>query len=305
MIENTYIENCPDAKFSILIPTWNNLDFLKLCINSIRKNSYFNHQIIVHINEGADGTLDWVKKENLSYSYSKKNIGVCFSLNIMRTLISTDYIVFMNDDMYVCPKWDLELWNEIELLPNKYFFLSSTLLQPKKFWCQNIVSPVPMGENVIDFEEQELLEHYMNIPHGDWSGATWPPNIVHKDVWDLVGGYSIEFSPGMYSDPDFSAKLVLAGIKHFKGIDKSRVYHFEAKSTNRIKKNNGSKQFLFKWGITSSSFMAHILHRGKYYRPDNVADQKRIKLSVLKSKLKTIMLSFFSYGNERKIWKTR
>ena len=37
--------------FSILIPTFNNIDYLKLCIESIRKNSKFNHQIIVHINE--------------------------------------------------------------------------------------------------------------------------------------------------------------------------------------------------------------------------------------------------------------
>lgn len=44
--------------FSILIPTWNNLDLLQLCIESIKKNSAFSHQIIVHINEGIDGTLD-------------------------------------------------------------------------------------------------------------------------------------------------------------------------------------------------------------------------------------------------------
>ena len=32
--------------FSILIPTFNNLDYLKLCIDSIKKNSKFEHQII-------------------------------------------------------------------------------------------------------------------------------------------------------------------------------------------------------------------------------------------------------------------
>ena len=34
--------------FSILIPSWNNLACLKLCVESIRKNSFFHHQIIVH-----------------------------------------------------------------------------------------------------------------------------------------------------------------------------------------------------------------------------------------------------------------
>ena len=41
--------------FSIIIPTFNNLEYLKLCLKSILKNSKFDHEIIVHINEGNDG----------------------------------------------------------------------------------------------------------------------------------------------------------------------------------------------------------------------------------------------------------
>ena len=37
--------------FSILIPTLNNLNYLKLCIKSIKNNSKYNHEIIVHVNE--------------------------------------------------------------------------------------------------------------------------------------------------------------------------------------------------------------------------------------------------------------
>lgn len=47
--------------FSILIPTWNNLPFLKICVDSIRKNSTYRHQIIVHVNDGSDGTLEWAR----------------------------------------------------------------------------------------------------------------------------------------------------------------------------------------------------------------------------------------------------
>ena len=46
--------------FSILIPTFNNLDYLKICIQSLRKNSKFNHQIIPHVNVGDDGTLKYL-----------------------------------------------------------------------------------------------------------------------------------------------------------------------------------------------------------------------------------------------------
>lgn len=218
-------------KFSILIPTWNNLDFLKLCINTIEKNSYFKHQIFIYVNDGGDGTLEWVKSKNLDFIHSPSNVGICFALNALRPLVKTEYILYMNDDMYVCPKWDKYLWEEIEGLPDKSFFLSSTLLQPRSCHCKSMIAPVDYGESVDSFDEQRLLSEYEKLPHADWTGATWPPNVVHRDVWDLVGGYSVELSPGMYSDPDFSAKLYLAGVRYFKGISKSRVYHFEARST--------------------------------------------------------------------------
>ena len=36
---------------------------LRLCIDSIRENSQYRHQVILHINEGNDGTLDWVNEQ--------------------------------------------------------------------------------------------------------------------------------------------------------------------------------------------------------------------------------------------------
>ena len=54
--------------FSIIIPTFNNLDYLKICINSIKKNSKYSHEIIIHINEGTDGTLNYVKENNFKYT---------------------------------------------------------------------------------------------------------------------------------------------------------------------------------------------------------------------------------------------
>ena len=102
--------------FSILIPTWNNLEFLKLCVRSIRQHSAYNHQIIIHVNDGSDGTLEWVKAEGLDYTHSEENIGVCLAMNSMRRLVKTDYIYFVNDDMYVLPNWDVVLMEEENIL---------------------------------------------------------------------------------------------------------------------------------------------------------------------------------------------
>lgn len=254
----------PDARFSILIPTWNNLEYLKLCVNSIRKNSLFRHQIILHINEGVDGTLEWVKEQNdIDYSHSAENIGICYALNYCRSLMSTDYLMYMNDDMYVCPQWDKALVEEIGKIGHNRFFISATCIEP--FPGNNCMIIKDYGTDLRTFNEQKLLAEYNSLQMHDWQGSTWPPNIVHKEVWDQVGGYSVEFSPGMYSDPDFSMKLWNAGIRYFKGVSDSRVYHFGSKSVSRIKKNPGYYKFLVKWGMTSGTLSTYYLRRGEKF----------------------------------------
>ena len=253
-----------DFVFSIIIPSWNNLPYLKLCIESIRKNSSFKHQFIIHINEGKDGTLEWVKQQpDIDYTFSKENIGVCYALNIARSLLSAEYLLYINDDMYVCPQWDSFLLDEIKTIGHKLFFISATAIEPKAQSSCSIEKSY--GTSIENFDEQKLLTEYASLPMKDWQGATWPPNVVHKDIWDLVGGYSIEFSPGMYSDPDFSMKLWQAGVRLFKGISKSRVYHFGSVSVKRVKKNKGYYTFISKWGITSSTLSKYFLRRGEIY----------------------------------------
>lgn len=250
--------------FSIMIPSWNNLQFLQLCIDSIKKNSALKHEIIVHVNEGSDGTIEWVRaQEDISYSFSNENIGVCYALNSCRTLASTEYLLYMNDDMYACPNWDLPLFEEINKIGHKYFFLSATAIEVIK--QSNCSIEKNYGTSPQNFNEALLLKEFAELPMQDWQGATWPPNIVHKDIWDLVGGYSIEFSPGMYSDPDFSMKLWNIGVRYFKGIEKSRVYHFGSISVKRIKKNKGYYTFINKWGITSSTVSKYYLKRGEKF----------------------------------------
>jgi hypothetical protein len=104
----------------------------------------------------------------------------------------------------------------------------------------------------------------------------------------------------MYSDPDFSAKLWKVGVRLFKGVDKSRVYHFEARSTHRIVKNDGSTQFLRKWGITSASFMRDVLHRGEPWRED-APMHEQLQKDLLRSKLKRA-LTIFRDVKIKNIW---
>ncbi|WP_269013306.1 glycosyltransferase family 2 protein [Aquirufa nivalisilvae] len=248
--------------FSILIPTWNNLAFLQNCIRSIRQHSTTSYQLVVHLNEGTDGSLEWIKEQgDIAYSHSEENVGVCYAMNAMRSLATADYLLYLNDDMYVLPNWDGILQEEVLACPDNYFFISATMIEPRA--QSNCSIEQAYGYNLETFEEERLLKEWNTWEKEDWQGSTWPPNVVHKDLWDQVGGYSVEFSPGMYSDPDFSMKLWQAGVRLFKGVARSRVYHFGSISVKRVKQNKGYYQFIRTWGMSSGTFSKYYLQRGK------------------------------------------
>lgn len=248
--------------FTMFIPTWNNLGFILNCLESIKKNSILKIQPIVIINDGKDGTLKWFTNQNeFDFIHSVENIGICYALNIARSLVKSDYIIYANDDMYFLPDWDKNLLLEIQKIGHQAFMLSSTMIEPDDTG-NKCISLGNYGKTLSDFQEKKLLNEYHQYCRPDWKGSTWPPNVVHRDMWDLVGGFSIEFSPGMYSDPDFSMKLYLAGVRHFKGVGNSLVYHFGSKSTKRVKKNKGRNTFLMKWGMTANHFSKVYLQTG-------------------------------------------
>lgn len=250
--------------FSILIPTWNNLPYLRLCIESLRKHSDFQHQIIVMVNEGQDGTHEWVSSQSdLEYIASPENIGICYGLNACRPLIKNPHVVYANDDMYFLPHWDSRLCVAIEQSSSDQFMLSATMIEPKGDNPCCIIAD--FGDSLESFKEEALLQAADNLARNDWSGSTWPPVLVPLALWDKVGGMSIEFSPGMYSDPDLSRKLWECGVRHFQGVGNSLVYHFGCKSTGRIRQNKGRRTFLLKWGISANQFMRDYLHIGEHY----------------------------------------
>ena len=248
--------------FSILVPTYNKLNYLKLCLLSIKKNSKYNHQVIIHINEGTDGTLEYVKKNNYENTYSKINEGVCVSYNKAASLAKNEHIVLMQDDMYFCPDWDVVFSEKIRQIKEENFFLSGTMIQPFKSYIE-----LDCGKTYKDFDEEKLLNEYKNIHFDDFHGTHWQPSLLPIKTWNRVGGFSEEFSPGMGCDPDLDMKLWKIGVRRFQGISKCRVYHFSSITLRKdiASKNHGAKIFLKKWGITIKFFKKFYLRSNEKY----------------------------------------
>lgn len=237
----------PDPRFGIVVPTWNNLEHLKLCLASIAANSAFAHDVFVHVNDGSDGTLDWVRENGIRHSWTADNLGVPLSVNLLAAEVTCDWILYLNDDMWVCPGWDVALIEAIAAAGTDRLFLCSRLVEPVDTGDSR-VRVLDCGRTPETFDPDKLLADCRN-PGRDERFVFSQPTLISRRLWHLVGGYSIEFSPGMSSDDDLIMKLLTVGVRDFRLVDASRVYHFACRSTGRIRKNKGSREFLLKWGV--------------------------------------------------------
>ena len=253
--------------FSIIIPTFNNLPYLKLCISSIKKNSKFHHEIIPHINVGNDGTREFLDFNKINYTNTNYNAGICEGMNMAAKKATTNYILYAHDDFYFCPGWDEVLLKEVKKIPHNNFYLSGIMMNngPLKFNCGNTLS---------DFNENKLLNNFKNFNHFDFQGSTWAPHLIHKDLWQKVGGFSEEFFPGTGSDPDLNMKLWQEGVRIFKGVNNCKVYHFGSIVTRKYKNHptiitesgsKGGKIFLMKWGLSIKFFKKFYLRSDQKY----------------------------------------
>ena len=277
--------------FSILIPTYNNIDYLKICLNSLIKSSNFKHEIILHVNEGTDGTLNFLKLRNYKYTSSNKNVGLCSAINQASKLVTKKYILYAHDDMYFCPDWDKYLYEEVKNVGNEQFYLSGTMIEPESGHIK-----LNCGKTYDTFKEQKLLNEYKNYNLYDHQGTHFAPHLVTTKLWNKVGGFSEEFNPGIGSDPDFNMKLWKEGVRIFKGINKFEVYHFSSLTTRKnkfIKQNKGDEIFLKKWGYSSKFFKKHYLRSKTKYDGHLKLPSKNLiyYFDLFKSKINFIYIS--------------
>ena len=280
--------------FSIIIPTLNNLKYLKLCLYSIRKNSKLNNEIIVHVSEDkSKETRDFLKSQKIPFTFTEENVGLCTAINIVAKKASNNYLIYAHDDMYFCPEWEKPLINEINSINHNFFYISGSMIEPHsghiKFNC---------GQTSEDFDEQKLLNNLHNLNIEDHQGSHFAPHCVHKEIWESVGGFSEEFNPGIASDPDFNMKLWKSGVRIFKGLNSFKVYHFGSLTTRKNKKviqNKGDITFLKKWGISTNFFRYHYLKSKTIYVSPLKEPNKNILyfFGLLKCKLKLAYINLF------------
>ena len=264
-------------KVSILVPTYNNLKYLEFLILSLKKNSNYNHQIILHINDGSDGTIEYAKKNKIEFTFSDKNIGLCSSLNKASQLVNTDYVLYAHDDMFFCKNWDIYLEKEVKKFDDNLFYLSGTNISVK-----NGLINYDCGSSIENFNEKKFNEFCDTDKSQDLQGSHWAPHLIHKDLWEKINGFSEEFNPGDGSDPDFCMKLWNEKVRVFKTVSKFKVYHFSSITTRKrgIYLNNGTKTFILKYGFNPRFFRKYYLRGEKLETYNGILQDPKMNLKM-------------------------
>ncbi len=101
----TTIEN--KSPLTFCISTYNNLDYLKLAVHSVRKNSFFSDApFIIHAENCTDGTDEWLEQNseqyNITYFVDKNEVpvGIGGGMNFCADRVETEYIMFLHSDFY-------------------------------------------------------------------------------------------------------------------------------------------------------------------------------------------------------------
>jgi len=189
--------------------------------------------------------------------------------------------------MFFCKDWDVFLEKKIKDQKNNLFYLSGKAISDN-----DINDNLKCGLTYDAFNKDSFQEFCNNNNTPDLQGSHWAPHLIHKDIWNRVGGFSEEFNPGDGSDPDLCLKLWSIGVRVFICIGNFKVYHFESVTIRKSKliKNNGTKKFLLKWGFNPRFFRKYYLrgeNRDIYNGPlsdPNFTLQMFIDLSINKLK---------------------
>ena len=257
------------------ISTYNNLPYLKLAIESVRKYSYYKDApFIIHAENCNDGTDEWLKENasqfNLQFYIDKNDNpkGIGGGMNFCADRVKTEYINFLHSDFYVSKNWDLELMKIHQKYNTEKLWVNSFRIEPNMFnsperYGTLFVEPELFGsywntfdkDSFIDYAKEFAKLNDFEIPKGEGVSG-----LVKKEVWDEVGGNDPLFAPTSWDDMDLFLRMLNMGVR-FVMPSKSIVWHFGARGSHRLEENDGKssdrqresealnvRKFYNKWG---------------------------------------------------------
>lgn len=242
---------------SIIILTFNKIEYTKRCIESIRKyTDDEEYELIIVDNNSTDETIEWLGlQKDLKVIFNDKNVGFPSGCNIgIKASNNENDILLLNNDTIVTYNWLQNLRKS--LYSNELIGAVGPTTNSSAYYQQIDVN----YKNIYEMQEFALKHNISNE-------ELWEERqkligfcmLIKRKALDEVGLLDEVFTPGNFEDDDYSIRLIQKGYKLILCFD-TFIHHYGGVSFSNnseynhiIKKNEIA--FQKKWGFTSRENM--------------------------------------------------
>ncbi len=238
---------------SLIVLTWNALDYTKKCIHSIQYHTNYPHEIIFVDNASTDGTVEYLR--NLVEGYSnyklienKENRGFAAGNNQGVAAACSDYVLLLNNDVLVSAGWLESLVESLE----KDEKIGMVGPITNSISGRQMVNSIPYTD---DAGFQEFAQKLRKACHGRLTPRYRIAGfavLMKKTLYEEVGGLDESFGTGNYEDDDLCLKIRAKGYAIM--VDESVFIHhyrsqtfIENKIDYRSSLSVNESKFLKKW----------------------------------------------------------
>ncbi len=238
-------------KVSIIILSYDLLEYTKACIESIRKTTQENlREIIVVDNGSKDGSVEWLRQQpDIILVENKENMGFPGGCNqgIKASSKGADIFLLNNDTM---------------LPENALFWLRMGLYDRDENGAAGSVSNFAGGQVVVSGAHNvpdmlrfgECTNIPMRYPYENRLFLVGFALLVKRSVLDQVGMLDERFFPGNNEDVDLGLRILKAGYQNVL-CKNSFILHFGSKTFNKdpegyhVTASRNLKKINEKWGF--------------------------------------------------------
>ena len=222
---------------SFIIPSRNNLKYLKQAYESIRKNSSVEHEICIADDFSDDGTMEWVlvqmkRDKNIKFHRNQGPTRLGHTIlydTLVNDYATNDVVIIFHADMYLCPNADKEIEKYIQ--PGRV--VSLTRIEPPLHPDGPEKILKDFGIEPEEFKEKELLEfvdEYTKQAYHHPTMGIFAPWAIYKENFQRIGGHDPLYAPQSKEDSDIFNRFVLNGyelIQTWHGF----VYHMTCRGS--------------------------------------------------------------------------
>jgi O-antigen biosynthesis protein len=228
---------------SIIIPVYNKFDLTYQCVRSIQEHgAEIPYEIVIVDDCSRDETLfaNFVFSGGIRLVRNSANSGFVRTCNRGFEAARGEYVVFLNNDTQVKPRWLDELYETLRRDP-KIGIVGSKLLFPdgRLQECGGIIWRLGDGWNW-GRDQDPADPRFCYMRDTDYvSGAAL---MIKSSLFRELGRFDEEYAPAYYEDTDLCFKVRQRGYRTVVQ-PASEIIHFEGASAGTSVTGGGMKRF--------------------------------------------------------------